>query len=200
MIHRATIFAMATVASIAIQKPPMDLRVSAYVTVLPLPVSPEGFVDGNNQFVLDSLKDLKSALSKEYYDVKPKGRFPVIGPAMVPDKSRKVRFVLVNEPAEADISLTVVARGDSMSSFGQRTTMRVYSGVAIADTEPTAAITRWVSMLLEVGTYRKEFVTWSTNGSVWSLGAWKADASLLAKNVADWLIANETEIRRRQNR
>jgi len=175
------------------QKLPQDLTVKLYTAVLPVPVSPEGFVDNTNQFVLDSLKDLQKALSKEYimksYWAKPDS---------FARTTTKLRFVLVAEPTKADMVLTVAARGTSVASFGTRTTMDFYRGVVLADTVPTAAITRWVSLVMEVGSYRREFVTSSTNGSGWSLGAWKADAGLLAQMVAGWVILNEDQMRLRQ--
>ena len=106
----------------------------------------------------------------------------------------QAHYVVVTDPAKADIVLTVAARGVSFASLGLRTTMEFYRGVVVADTVPTVGVTRWVSIVLSVGSYLKEFLTWSTNRSAFSAGAWTADAKLLALLSVSWVMANEAKI------
>ena len=162
------------------------MSVSVYVSAAQPKTSPEGFVDGSNAWLVDSVADLKKSLS---------------GKEFTPNKTcpgSRTQFVLVNNPDDADIALTVAARGTNSAAMGQRTTMEVYNGVVLANTVPTYGITRWVSLVLSVGQYSKEFMAWSTNHSVFSAGAWRQDTGLLAKMSACWVMNNEAQIFQRQ--
>lgn len=165
---------------------PPVLVVTFYARVAPANVSPEGFVDGSDKVLVDSVADLFKALDGQNFH--PDRGYP----------GTPSHYVAVSDPAKADIIVTVAARGISTASLGARTTMQVYNGVVIADTVPTVGVTRWVSMVLSVGTYRKEFVAWSTNQSRFSVGAWTGDAKRLALMAAAWVMANEAQIRKRQ--
>ena|ERR1051326_288488 len=160
--------------------------VTVFVDSRPLPVSPEGFVDGPDKWLQDSKHDLANSLNGRSFH--PKKGFP----------GSTTRYVVVDDPAKADVSLIIATRGTNVVSLGQRTTMEFYRGVVLADTVPSVGVTRWVSMVLSVGTYKKEFVAWSTNQTRWSMGAWSQDARLLALEAVTWVMANEERIRERQ--
>lgn len=160
--------------------------VTVHVNTAPPKVSPEGFVEESDKVLRDSLADMVKAMDGA--DFHPRKGFP----------GSKAMYQVVSDPLLADIVLTIAARGVSAESLGQRTTMQFYSGVALADTVPTVGVTRWVSMVLSVGTYRKEVVAWSTNRSRFSAGAWTDDAKALALSAAGWVMANEAQIRERQ--
>jgi hypothetical protein len=178
------LFAMIACDALQAETPKFDVAV--HVNSVSQPVSPEGFVEGSDKWVLDSVADLKKALDGK--DFHPNKGYP----------GSQAHYVVVTDPAKADIVLTVAARGVSLASLGQRTTMEFYRGVVVADTVPTVGVTRWVSIILSVGTYRKEFLTWSTNRSQFSAGAWTADAKLLALLSVSWVMANEAKIRELQ--
>jgi len=160
--------------------------VAVRVDAAPQAVSPEGFVDGSDVWLRDSVADLRKALN---------------GKEFTPNKTcpgARARYVVVDNPEEADIGLTVGARGTSSVTLGQRTTAEFYRGVVLSETVPTVGVTRWVSIVLSVATYRKEFVAWSTNQSRFSLGAWRKDTNLLARVAACWVMNNEAQIRERR--
>lgn len=182
----AALIAGTVIAGAAAQKAPAPLVVKVYVDFTPPKVSPEGFVDESDKWLVDSRRDIQAALDSK--DFHPNKGFP----------GSPEHYVLAADKEKADIVVTVAARGVSTESLGQRTTMQIYRGVVLADTVPTIGVTRWVSIVLSVGTYRKEFVAWSTNRSRFSAGAWTADANLLAKVVAGWVMANEEKIRELQ--
>jgi hypothetical protein len=185
-LRRIFLLVLAMCACGAWRTSPDKFVLNFYVTVVPQVVSPEGFVEGSNKELVDSVKDLQKALDGK--DLRPEKGWP----------GSHTHFTAVTDATKGDIVLTVAARGVSSESLGQRTTMQFYGGVALADTMPTVGVTRWVSMVLSVGTYRKEFVSWSTNRSRYSAGAWTDDAYALAKLAAAWVMANEAQIRERQ--
>lgn len=161
--------------------------VNVYVDFAPLPVSPEGFVEASDKWLRDSVKDIQRQLDgKEFH--------PSKGIA-----ASKSRYVVVKDREMADVVLTVAARGTSVESLGQRTSMVFFAGVVLADTVPSITVTRWVSMVFSVGTYKKEFLAWHTQKSVLSAGAWSQDARVLAQQAASWVTVNEKRIRELQD-
>jgi len=160
--------------------------VSVYIKAAAQEVSSDGFVDGSNVWIRDSVSDLKKAMD---------------GKEFTPNKTcpgTRARYKVVDNYADADLVLTVAARGTSATDLGQRTTMKFYNGVLLADTVPTVGVTRWVSVILSVANYQKELLAWHTNKSNWSAGAWTADAKLLGRIAACWVMVNEKRIRERQ--
>ena len=159
------------------------LLISVFVGVAPQNVSPEGFVDGVDVKGLDdSANDIRKTFDNK--DWHPKDGYP----------GSNEHYVLASDSAKSDVVVTIAARGTSAQALGSRTTMQIYRGVIIADSVPTVGVTRWVSIVLSVGTYRKEFVAWSTNTSRFSAGAWGSDADLLGKAVVGWVLQNEPRI------
>src|SRR5215510_10473413 len=99
--------------------------VTVLVDAAPPPVSADGFVDGSDAWLKDSVADLKKAVDRKEF---------------TPNKScpgSRAKYIVVDDPREADIALTVAARGTSYASLGQRTTLQIYNGVVLADTVPT---------------------------------------------------------------
>jgi hypothetical protein len=164
---------------------PLDVYV--YVAAAPQTVSPEGFVDSSNKWIDDSVADLKKQLDGKPFH--PNKGFPG-SPAV---------YHVVDSPEHADVSAIIAARGESAATYGQRTTMQIYRGAVLADTVPTIGITRWVSMVISVGGYRKEITAWYANRSRFSAGAWTENAKRLALELAGWVMANESQIRARRS-
>lgn len=164
--------------------------VNVKVIATPPPISVEGFLETNNLWQIDSANDFRKAINKKCWHPNSKAK------AAMPDLGT-VCFAAADQ--HTDVTITVVARGVNSQSLGQRTTMSAYNGVLVADTVPTSGVTRWVSIVLSTGTYKKEFIAWSTNTSRWSLGAWKQDAGLLAKLVMDWCLLNQAKLREKSN-
>jgi len=158
------------------------LHLNVYVTSAVLATSAEGFVDGSDKVLVDSVRDLKSALDGKEFHAK-KG-YP----------GSLAMYHVVSKPEQADVTLIIAARGINTAQLGARTTAAIYGGVLVANTVPMVGVTRWVSMIISVGTYKKEIIAWSTNRSNLSAGAWGKDAKLLALNAAAWVMANEPKI------
>lgn len=181
------LFAMNVLLAIPATAQKKDLlQIFVYVDAAPQAVSADGFVDSSDKWLQDSVADLKKALNNKNFH--PNKGFP----------GSPAHYTVINDPAKADVVLTVAARGTSAESLGQRTTMQFYRGVVMADTVPTVGVTRWVSVVLSVGNYRREIVTWYTNQSRFSAGAWTKDAKRHALEVAGWVMANEAKIKERQ--
>ncbi len=158
------------------------LLISVYITTAAPTVSPEGFVEGSDKVLADSARDIRKALDgKEFH---PKKGYP----------GSRAMYRFVDSQEKADVTLIVASRGQGMESLGQRTTMHIYSGVVVADTAPVKGVIRWVSMIISVGTYKKEVLASWVNQSSLSAGAWGQDAKLLAVQAASWVAANESRI------
>lgn len=163
------------------------LTVSVHINTASQSRSAEGFVDSSDVWLRDSAKDMKKAMDGKEF--RPNKACP----------GTRSRYSVTPDPTGADITLTVAARGTSAAELGQRTSIQLYNGVLLADTVPTVGVTRWVSVVLSVGTYRREFLAWHTNRSKLSAGAWSADAKLLAGMAACWVMVNEDKILERQS-
>jgi uncharacterized protein YgiM (DUF1202 family) len=129
----------------------------------------DGFVDTTKE-IEDSIKDIKNQLGKQKNSI----------------------LNITNTRADADILLTIVKRGVGVQAYGQRTTIaRYYGGTTLEDT-PMLASTFWVSTVMQVGKYKKEFTGQkvSEGSSEYSFGEWKDCAGQIARNVTSWVAAN----------
>jgi hypothetical protein len=144
-------------------------RVSVYVSA---PMR-GGFADTNKD-TEDSIKDVRDRLSgmKE--------------------------FVVVDSRQNADIILTVVTRGVGSATFGQRLSYSQYYKGADLTSTPIVANTFWVTTMMQVGEYRKEFVGAHTQESQYSVGAWTECAKQVADNLKSWALANAEQLRQRR--
>ena len=135
----------------------------------------DGFVDTDKN-ISDSVNDVRSRISKSK------------------------DMIAVDRPEIADVTLVVTLRGIGSESYGQRVSVRVTYRGADLDTTPLVANTFWVSSVLQVGTYRKEFLGTRTQSSAQSLGAWGLCADELVKNLGAWVSANRANIAARRAR
>ena len=161
------------------------VTIGVYVEPAPLWSSQEGFVDGSDVWLKDSVRDIQSAIARTWSPTKG-----------CPGSAEKVEAV--KDPKAADFTLTVAQRGSSIADFGLRTKLPFYEGVSLA-TIPSRNVARWISVILSAGSYRKELIAWSNGGAVLSGGSWKADAYEIAKDAVCWAMANETTILQRRN-
>jgi hypothetical protein len=133
-----------------------------------------GFVDASKE-ILDSTKDVQGRL---------RGTKGVL---------------LVARPADADLVLTIVARGVGSDPYGQRLVYQEHYGGADLVSLPISLNTWWVAAVLEVrnADYRKEFVGIYTHppGVAYVGGAWRECGSRLAKDLKVWLEANADRLR-----
>ncbi len=151
------------------QAPTNDARIAIFLTG----PTRDGFVDTSRE-LQDSLKDVRKELADR----------------------RELR--LTDNRAEADVVLTVVARGVGTQTFGQRVQYSEYYRNAEMTSTPILANTFWVTGVLEAGTYRKEFTGLQTQESQYSLGAWTECADRLGKDVRAWVTANAEQLRSRR--
>jgi hypothetical protein len=142
------------------------------VTVFVGAASRDGFVDATKD-VVDSIKDLSKRLGSK--DV-----------------------VIVTQREDADIAVTVIARGVGSEPWGQRLSyQQFYQGAELASV-PVTLNTWWVAVVLEVDRagYRKEFVGTYTHppGMAYYGGAWIACAKQLSKNLEVWIDTNRARV------
>lgn len=107
---------------------------------------------------------------------------------------------IVDRKAGADIVLTVVTRGVGSQAFGERLSYNQYYKGADVTTTPIIANTWWVSTMMEVGTYKKEFTGAYTNQSSSSMGAWTECAKQIANNIKSWATANAEQLLKRRKK
>src|ERR1041384_1827364 len=100
----------------------------------------DGFFDTSKD-IQDSIKDIKNVIAKQ--------------------KNGPVR--VIEDRAKADIILTVVERGVGAQSYGQRVSFKSYYGGTALENTPIVASTFWVSTVMQVGKYKKEFTGKYTN-------------------------------------
>ena len=141
----------------------------------------DGFFD-TSKGIQDSIRDVRKQLSKE----------------------KHVAFTLTDDRSQAQVVLTVVQRGVGLEAYGQRigVIQYYYSGAELQSTSMVAA-TYWVSAVLQVGKYKKEFTGSSldTNPTrvffrAVTYGAWGRCAEQIAGNLASWVSTNANLIRR----
>ena len=107
---------------------------------------------------------------------------------------------LAEGPKTADLLLTIVERGTGSQLYGERTQVTHYYGGTQLESLPVVANTRWISTVMEVGAYKKEFAAAYTNSSSSSLGAWTDDARQIVKNLRAWVSANDANIRAKRKK
>ena len=106
-------------------------------------------------------------------------------------------FAIADTCNNADIVLIVVSRGVGSATYGQRVDYSEYYGSAALTSVPLVANSYWVSTVMQVGQYRKEFV--GTYTTTWDLGGnWYQCADQVAKSVRSWTKANATQLATRR--
>jgi hypothetical protein len=114
--------------------------------------------------------------------------------------SSKKELRLVDTREQADIVLTVAGRGVGSQAFGQRVQYNESYRNAELTSTPILANTFWVTAVLEIGAYRKEFTGAQTQESEYSLGAWTQCADRLVKDLRAWASANGEQVRQRRTK
>jgi hypothetical protein len=130
----------------------------------------DGFFDTTKE-IQDSIKDLRDKLSRE----------------------KNVNLSITDDRKNADVILTVVQRGIGNVAYGRRVEFQDYYGGASLQQVPMVASTYWVSTMMQVGGYKKEFTgtqTQDNNGANLSFGAWGKCASLITSNIGSWTRTN----------
>ena len=148
--------------------PPTCWAQTNHVTIFVSAPTRQGFVDTTKD-IQDSVKDVSSRLS------------------------HMKQFQVVEKRDGADIVLTVVARGIGSVSYGQRVDFTDYYGHAVLTSVPIVSDTYWVSTIMDVGAYRKEFLGSYNKGP--NLGAWGLCADRIAKDIRSWAAANAEQLK-----
>ena len=137
----------------------------------------DGFVDTDKD-TQDSVKDVKGRLSGMN------------------------EFRIATSREDADVVLTVLMRDTGSSAFGQRVTYSGYSNSYYQNAQltstPMVAQTRWVTAVMEVGEYRKEFTGTSHTIPGARMGTWTECAKNLAKDLKAWVVANREQLLERR--
>ena len=137
----------------------------------------QGFVDTNKE-IQDSVQDVRKHVSgmKE--------------------------FRVVDRPDQADLILTVVTRGVGSESYGQRINYQEYGTLYYKNAQLTSTTmvkqTLWVSAVMQIRDYRKEFVGTAVNVPGVRWGRWNECAINLAKDLRAWAIANRDQLTRQK--
>jgi hypothetical protein len=130
----------------------------------------DGFFDTNKE-IEDSIKDLRGRLSKE----------------------KNVNFTITDDRKTADVIVTVVQRGKGDQAYGRRVEFQEYYGGASLAQVPLIATSYWVSTMMQVGKYKKEFTgmhTQDQSGTALTMGAWGRCAGQITTNIASWTRTN----------
>jgi hypothetical protein len=130
----------------------------------------DGFFDTNKE-IQDSIKDLRDKLSKE----------------------KNVNLTITDDRKNADVILTVVQRGTGNQAYGRRVEFQEYYGGASLQNVPMIATSYWVSTMMQVGAYKKEFTgvqSQDQNGGSFTMGAWGKCAGQIAINIGSWTRTN----------
>jgi len=140
-----------------------------YFTIFISAPQRNGFFDTTKD-IQDTIKDLRDRLSKQ----------------------KDVVFSLTEDRSIADVVLTVVQRGVGNDAYGRRVDFVNYYGGAYLEQSAIVASTFWISTMLQVGPYKKEFTGTQTQDQnpVFTFGAWGKCADSVAKNVTSWTKAN----------
>ena len=111
-------------------------------------------------------------------------------------------LTLVPRREDANIVVTVVARGVGSEPYGQRLAYQQYYNNAELTSMPISLNTWWVAAVLEVGTYRKEFVGAYTHppNLAYYGGAWGECAKRLGNDIKTWAEANGQQLRAKAQR
>jgi len=143
-----------------------NLRFSVFVSA----PQRDGFFDTTKD-IQDSIKDIRDRLSKE----------------------KNVILTITDDRKRADVILTVVRRGIGNETYGRRVEFVDYYGGASLQQSPMIASTFWVSTMMQVGAYKKEFTgaqTQDQQGSPLTYGAWGKCANQIVSNISSWTKAN----------
>jgi len=130
----------------------------------------EGFFD-TNKGIEDSIKDIRGQLSG----------------------MREI--TVVDSQDKADVVLTVIGRGVGFESYGQRLSYVNYFGYAELYNVPLTAQTYWISSVMQVGNYKKEFVgiytrtQWADVASLWGRAT-----NQITKSVQAWIKTNTMQL------
>lgn len=130
----------------------------------------DGFFDTTKD-IQDSIKDIRDKLSKE----------------------KNVILTIIDDRKKADVILTVVHRGIGNLAYGQRVEFQDYYGGASLQQVPMVATTYWVSTMMQVGAYKKEFTgtqTQDQQGVKLTYGAWGKCANAIVSNISSWTKTN----------
>lgn len=130
----------------------------------------DGFFDTTKE-IQDSIKDLRARLSKE----------------------KDVNLTITDDRKNADVILTMVQRGKGDRAYGQRTEFQEYYGGATLAHVPMVATTYWVSTMMQVGSYKKEFTgtfVQDQSGTGLTMGAWSKCAGQITTNIGSWTRTN----------
>lgn len=137
----------------------------------------QGFVDTNKE-IQDSVQDVRKHVSGMN------------------------EFRVVDKPDQADLILTVVTRGVGSESYGQRIDVRQYDTPYYKNAQLTStamvAQTLWVSAVMQIRDYRKEFIGTAVNVPGVRWGRWNECATNLAKDLRAWAIANRDQLKRQK--
>ena len=103
-------------------------------------------------------------------------------------------ITLVDSQDKADVVLTVIGRGVGIETFGQRLSSYVnYFGYAEVYNVPLTAQTYWISTVMQVGNYKKEFVgIYRTSYDYAAL--WRRAAEQITKSVQAWIQTNAMQL------
>jgi len=134
-----------------------------------------GFVDTSKD-VQDSIKDIRGQLQ----DVK--------------------QIQVVDAKERADIVLTVISRGAGSEKYGERLTYNEYFNTAELSSTPIVKTTLWVSTVMQVGDYKKEFTGTDTAIPEVTMALWSKCAKQIAKNLEAWVKANATQLKQVRSR
>jgi hypothetical protein len=149
-----------------------NLRFSVFISA----PQRDGFFDTTKD-IQDSIKNLRDKLSKE----------------------KDVNLTITDDRKNADVILTVVQRGKGNQAYGRRVEFQEYYGGASLEQVPMIATSYWVSTMMQVGTYKKEFTGVQTQddgagssltGATFTMGAWSKCAGLIAVNIGSWTRTN----------
>jgi hypothetical protein len=165
------------------------------VTIMEFDVSPTEVANGDSSkftvYISAPKRDGSFDTSKDIQD-------------SIKDISNRLRdareIEIVSSTEKADVILTVVARGIGPKAFRERTS--VY-GSYFLNTVESAAVpilenTYWVSTVMEVGSYKKEFSVGYPNTVRTPIGAWTRDANDIADDLIVWIAANVIQLKDRR--
>lgn len=129
-----------------------------------------GFVDTNRD-IQDSINDIRILLS------------------------HMKDMAVVDSTDKADMILIVVSRGGGSEKYGERLSYTEYFGHAELDSVEIVKNTIWVSTVMFVGDYSKEFTGYDSSVSGITMELWRTCAELIAKSLQAWAEANMTQLR-----
>jgi hypothetical protein len=166
------VFAIAIVPLLSIQfaaAEPRAAQADRFVVYVAAPTR-NGFVDTTKD-IQDSVKDIRSQLD------------------------RMKEIAVVDGKENADIVLTVVGRGAGSENYGRRLSYTEYFGHAELDNIPINSTTLWVTTVMQVGDYTKEFTGADASIPNVTMALWRKCAERIAKNLQAWIKANAAQLK-----